>query len=97
MIPIMKSPDSIFMLWQTRVKSEVDPVLTNELLAGSLLKGIVLINGVTILNHKLGRKPKGWILTDIDAAATVYRSAAFSTTTLTLTSNAAATAAIWVF
>jgi hypothetical protein len=43
----------------------------------------------TVLSHKLGRKPVGWRVTDIDAAATVYRSAAFDALTLTLHASSA--------
>jgi hypothetical protein len=42
----------------------------------------------TQVAHKLGRKPVGWRITDIDAAATVYRAAAFDSSFLTLHASA---------
>jgi len=64
---------------------------------GKLLTGIVLTNGVNIIPHGLGREIQGWILTDLNAAVTIYRSAPFNQTTLTLTSSGAATVNIEVF
>ncbi len=48
------------------------------------------------LNHKLGRQPSGWILTDIDAAATVHRTA-WDDKTISLEASADATVSVWVF
>jgi len=82
---------------QTLWKSLLDPVLDNPLNDISILKNVQLNNGVTVINHRLGRNQQGWFLTDIQGAATVYRSAAFNSLTLTLTSNAAVTVNIGVF
>lgn len=87
-------PDS---LMQTKWKSLLDPILANPLNGISILESVKLINGVTVVNHKLGRTQQGWFLTDIQGAATVYRSAAFNNLTLTLTSSAAVTCNIGVF
>jgi hypothetical protein len=84
-------------LMQTQWASQLDPVLGNPLVQGNLLTGIALINGVTVINHKLSRQMQGWIIVDQNAAATVYRSAALNSSTLSLTSNAAVTVALWVF
>lgn len=78
----------------------IDPVLSNLLVQGQILTGISLINGTTVVNHKLGRKLVGWFIVGINAAATIYDNQATNQTpqlTLSLTSNAAATANIWVF
>lgn len=85
------------MLLQTRWASELNPVLRTQILNGNLLKNVALIAGVNNINHLLSRTQQGWFLTDIDAAATIYRSAAFNDKTLQLTSSAAAQASIWVF
>lgn len=46
----------------------------------------------------LGRKPTGWIICDIDKPASVYRSAAPTTTTLTLhTSDNTCSITVWIF
>lgn len=82
---------------QTRWASIINPLLINPISNPSILENIALINGVTVINHKLGRTQQGWFLSDIQGAATIYRSAAFNDLTLTLTSNAAVTVNIGVF
>ena len=84
-------------LAQNRWKSQLDPVIANPLNGIAILQGIVLISGVNNINHLLGRMQQGWFVTDINAAATIFRSQPFNAVTLTLTSNAAATVNIGVF
>lgn len=84
-------------MMQTRWATELDPLLANPLNSVNILQGISLINGANSINHKLSRMQQGWFITDINAAATIYRSAAFNTKTLTLTSNAACVVNIGVF
>ena len=75
----------------------INPFLLNPLNSVQILTNIALINGATTFNHKLGRTPQGWFITDIQGAATIYRSQPFNQNTLTLTSNAAVTVSIGVF
>ncbi len=82
---------------QNQWASIINPVLSNPQNNAALLTGVVLKNGVTVINHKLGRKPQGWFIADQTAAAQIYRSAAFNDLTLTLTSNAAVTVSLGVF
>ncbi len=82
---------------QTKWKSQIDPLISSPLSGFQILNNVNLINGVTVVNHLLGRIMMGWFIIDIDAAATIYRSAPFSTTTLTLTSNAACKVNLGVF
>lgn len=81
----------------TRWKSILDPVLKNQLNDVSTLSSVALINGVTTINHKLGKLQQGWFIIDTNAAATIYRSQPFNDKTLVLTSNAAVTVNIGVF
>ncbi len=97
MLPIFQTPDRILSMLQTKWSSELNPVLASPLLAGNLLQEVSLISGATVINHKLGRRLTGWFIVDINAAASIYRSAAKNDKTLTLTSNAVAIADIWVF
>ena len=46
-------------LMQTQWASQIDPVLTNELVQGQLLQNITLTAGANVINHKLGRKLAG--------------------------------------
>lgn len=81
----------------TRWKALLDPLLANPLNSVNILENQALVNGVTVINHKLGRKMEGWFITDINGAATIFRSASFNSQTLTLTSNAAVTINLAVF
>lgn len=82
---------------QNQWKSAIDPVINLPMLKGLQLTDITLINGVTVINHRLGRQQQGFIITDINAAATIHRSQPFNNLTLTLTSNAVVIVNIWVF
>lgn len=86
-----------FTMFQTRWKALLGPILSNPANQGLLLQNVKLINGVTVVNHLLGREMQGWIIADIDGAATIYRSAKMNDLTLTLTSNAAVTVSLEVF
>jgi hypothetical protein len=66
------------------------------LLAGRAIESVALTTGATAVQHKLGRVPRGWFVTDIDAAATVRRTA-WSTKTLTLVASASCTVNLWVY
>lgn len=82
---------------QTKWKSELDPILTNSILAGLQLTNIRLYTGANYINHRLGRNQLGWFLTDQDGLAQVYRSGPFNDVSLTLTSNANVNVSLWVF
>lgn len=84
-------------MMQNRWASYLDPLLKNPMSSGVYVKDVTLAIGANVINHKLGRVPQGWMIIDIQGAATVYRSAAFNDLTLTLTSSAAVTASLYVF
>lgn len=96
-LPIFKDPNKNMMLMQNSWKAAITPVLQNEINQGILLTSIPLVNGVTVINHLLSRTMVGWVVSDINAAATIYRSQPLNDKTLTLTSNAACTVDLWVF
>jgi hypothetical protein len=96
-LPIFQDPNKNFMLHQTSWKAAILPVMNNEINQGILLTNIPLINGATTINHLLSRKQQGWMIADVNAAATIYRSQPLNDKTLTLTSNAACLISIWVF
>ncbi len=75
----------------------LNPVLAIKLLQGRQVVSVSLINGATIIPHKLQRMPIGWFITDVNGSAVIYRSAPFTDTTLTLTSSAAVTASLWIY
>lgn len=85
------------MLLQQRWSSQLNQVLANLLVQGSVLPDIELINGVTTFDHYLSSQMTGWMIIDQNAAASIYRSAPLNSQTLTLTSDAAVTVSLWVF
>jgi hypothetical protein len=84
-------------LMQTQWASELTPILKNPLNNVSILSNVNLKSGNNVINHLLGKKQQGWFLTDVQGAATIYRSEAFNDKTLTLISNANVTVNIGVF
>lgn len=96
-LPRFKSDDQSLTLLQSQWASQLEPVINFPPVKGRLIKDVALAIGANKIDHKLGRQPQGWVIADINAAATVYRSEPFNELTLTLTSNAVATAQIWVF
>lgn len=81
----------------TRWKSLIDPILKNPLNSVSILEDVSLKVGDNVINHRLGRKLRGWVLLDVNAATTIYRSAPLNDLTLTLNSSAVATISLGVF
>lgn len=85
---------------QTTWASALDPLIANPLTQGQLLPNQVLINGTTVINHRLGRKLVGWFVVGINSTAAIYDNQATNQTpqlTLSLTSNASVTINLWVF
>ena len=84
---------------QTRWASILNPIIAGPIANGLQLNGIKLLSGQNVLNHTLARTMQGWLITDTDAAATVYRpaTAAFNNLTLTLVASGAVTVNLWVY
>jgi hypothetical protein len=85
---------------QNRWASILNPVVNSPIVNGRMLTNVALINGTTIVNHGLGRTLQGWIIAGINGAATIYDNQTtnqLKDLTLSLTSNAAVIAQIWVF
>lgn len=96
-LPLIISGDQSLDLIQTRWKSQLDPVLSNRLTQGLLLSQVAIVTGSNVINHLLDRNQQGWFITDINAAAQLYRSAPLNDKTLTLTSDAPCIISLWVF
>ncbi len=84
-------------LAETRWAEILTPVINLPPNKGILLQGVKLINGTTVINHKLGRIQQGYIITDQNASANIYKNASFNNLTLSLASNAAVTVSLWMF
>lgn len=84
-------------LAQDRWASQLNSVIQFAPTQGILLKNIPLVPGSNVINHLLSRQQQGWVITDQDTAAIIYRSAPLNASTLTLTSDIPVTIALWVF
>lgn len=96
-LPQFQGGDTNFQLMQSAWTAVLNPFIRQAQLNGVLLTDISLGIGNTVVNHKLGRTPQGWQLTDVNGAAQVYRSAAFNNLTLTLNSSATVVVGLYVF
>jgi len=97
-IPLQKTGNVALDLFMSRLKSEMDPVLANLLVQGQLIKNVQLsATSATIIPHKLGRTQIGWFPADQNAKASIWRSAALNSSTLTLSSDANVVVSLWVF
>lgn len=99
-LPYSQTKDGDLNQIQNKWKAVLDPLLSIPITQGSLLTGVKLSNGTTIINHKLGRKLVGWFVVGINGAATIFDNQAnnqMSDLTLSLTSNAAVAVNLWVF
>lgn len=96
-LPIFITSDKNISLLQTNWASQLNPLLNNPMSKGNFLTAIALINGATVINHLLSRMQQGWFITDVNGAASIYRSQPFNSTTLTLTSNAIVTVNLFVY
>ena len=95
--PLIKTDSQEFSLYQTRLKSVIDPLLSSSFLNGVSLKGVQLVVGSTTINHNLDRPMNGWVITDINGVADVYRDGPMTNNQLVLASNAAVSVGLWVF
>lgn len=83
---------------QVNIAEFVTPLISNEMLDGRLIEDVALSTSETLVEHKLGRAYKGWIIVNKNAAQDVY----VSSTTLTkrylaLTAGGTVTVSLWVF
>lgn len=72
LLSYFQSNNKDLTLLQNSWASAINPLLKNPIVNGIALPNIELINGTNIINHRLGRKLQGWLITSIDAAATIY-------------------------
>ena len=64
-------------LYQTQenVEQVLKPILNSAIIDGVLVKAIDVGTTDTIVNHKLGRSPLGWIVVKRNEDAVIYESA----------------------
>lgn len=63
MLPIFQSQSKELLLLQTNWSSQLNPLLDKPLSSSLVLASVTLSTGDNVINHKLGRKLRGWIVT----------------------------------
>lgn len=96
-IPQLQSDDRVQNQTSQNIVGPFNQLLKNPIVQGNILTNQTLVIGSNVLKHGLGRTLQGWIVTDVNGVASIYRSAPFNAATLTLTSSAAVTASLYVF
>lgn len=85
---------------QASVKEALAPLLSSPIASGRLVEGVELSATTTRVPHGLGREWRGFQVTRIDAAATVYEDVSQNDTpgrTLPLKASVACTVSLYVF
>lgn len=89
--------DRDLTLVQDNVANTFNPITRIPLLDGQLLTDVALSTAPTRVEHTLGRKPLGYIITGLNHAATIFGTESDSRL-ITLTASANGTVAnIWIF
>ena len=96
-LPLSQTTSKDLSLLQTRWKSILDPVLANPMTNISFLTKITLVSGDNQIPHLLGQTQQGWVITDINGAASIYRYLPFNSTYLYLNSSAGVIVTLGVF
>lgn len=97
MLPYFQTSSPELSKLQTTWATQLNPLISNPLAQAVAIKNVPLTTGINTINHLLGRNQQGWIVTDNQGTATVYRSAPFNNLTLQLTASANTTISLLVF
>lgn len=96
----LKQQDENLARMQQRVKSAFDRVTPMVILDGVLVQNVSLSSAAaTLVKHGLGRAAVGWIVVDIQGAATVYRvrQGTIPADVLPLQASSNVVCSLWVF
>jgi len=95
-LSINKVPDDDTHRALLRIIDAINTLGSVEILKGTLVKDITVGTTETLVPHKLGRKPLGFIVVSADGSGHVYGDT-FSTSYLTLTATTSVVVSLWVF
>ena len=91
----------VFNSAQDHIESVINPVLDSAIIDGVILEDIDLVStGFTSVEHKLGRKPRGYLVIRKSAAETVYEDVGDYDNRklyIKLRASGAVTVNLWVF
>lgn len=99
-LPSYNTTDTTLSLMQSGWASLLNPLLSNPVNNGLLLKKVLIKSGSNSISHKLGRKLQGWIIVRKRSSADIYDTQDANTMpelTLALHSSADVDVDIYVF
>lgn len=83
---------------QTNIGMFSSGIVGIPILDGNLIEDVVLGSTETKVNHKLGRRYRGWVIVDKSANQSVWAAtSAISERYLSLTASGTVTVSLWVF
>lgn len=85
---------------QSHIKTTLNPLLELPISDGILIKNLTINTSDTLIDHKLGRKPEGFLITRLRTNAVIYESATSNdedNRMIILIASATATADIYFF
>ncbi len=81
---------------QENIEYALGPVLASAIIDGVQIQSIELTTTPQPISHKLGRRPRGWVIVDQDADARVW-STARDKNVLILQASSPCTISVWVY
>ena len=87
-------------LARNKWSSELNPIIANPIVNGSILQNITLVSGLNVINHKLGQNLLGYVVIMKSANVAIYDSQTKNQTpqlTLQLISSGPAVINLYVF
>lgn len=85
---------------QSHLKTVLNPLLELPISDGVLIKDLTINTADTLIEHKLGRRPEGFLITRLKSNSVIYESATANneaTRLIILIASATATADIYFF
>lgn len=83
---------------RTLWSQELQPSLNCPIILGNAIIDVEFEAGKDkAINHGLNRTPQGWIVTDKNGNANIWRPVAWNASTITLRANVDVKASLWVF
>lgn len=85
-------------LANTKWASILNPIIALAILNGNQINDINLTSHIPqSINHLLGRMQQGWLITDINSNAVIWRTQPFNQYSIVLEASADTTISLWVF
>ena len=93
----IQSGDFSLMQVQTNTEQVINAIREKDVLDGVRVEGVALSTSATQIEHKLDRKPLGWLIVGKNGPGDVWESATRTSKLLTLQADATVTVDLWVF